>query len=202
MQRLAVLGGTFDPIHYGHLAIAAEVAHELALTSILVVPAAHQPIKHGQHSATPQQRLEMVRLACADNPLLVPSELEIRRGSPSYTVDTLRELRSGLGDEDELWFIMGADSLVTLPRWHRAAEMLQLARLAVVARPDVTPDMPALEAELPGLGECLNLIEGPLLSIDSTHLRQRIARGQPVRYQLPDSVIRYIEEHHLYQSHA
>ncbi|NJK79353.1 MAG: nicotinate-nucleotide adenylyltransferase [Chloroflexaceae bacterium] len=202
MQRIGVLGGTFDPIHYGHLAIAAEVHWALGLTTVYLVPAAHQPLKDTQPRASAQQRLEMVRRACADNAALVASDIELHRPPPSYTVDTLTDLRQQLGVQAELWFILGADALNSLPRWHRIGDLLHVARLVAVKRPGTAPDREALEQTVPGLRDRLVLLEGPNLEISSSLLRERIAAGRPVRYQLPDSVLAYIQQQQLYGSSA
>ncbi len=199
MLRIGILGGTFDPIHYGHLAIAEEVRWSLDLHQIYLVPAAQQPFKQGNHSAHPEQRLEMVRLACASNPHFLPSDIELRRGPPSFTVDTLTEFRAMLGDTALIWFVLGGDALKDFPRWYRASQIIQLAQLAVVTRPGFTADLAALDAALPGLAARTQFIEGPRLDIASSTLRQRIAQGQPVRYQLPDAVLDYIETQRLYR---
>lgn len=198
IQRIGILGGTFDPIHYGHLAIAEEARWALALERVYLVPAARQPLKPDAHEAGPVQRLEMVRLACLGNPHLLPSDLELQRDPPSYTVDTLDAFRAQLGAPCELFFILGGDALRDLPRWHKAAQILHLARLAVVTRPGIAVDLPALEQALPGITARTTLIEGPNLDISSTMLRRRLAAGRPVRYQVPDVVLEYMTALGLY----
>lgn len=195
--RIGILGGTFDPIHYAHLAIAEEARAVLGFERVLFVPAAQQPFKGDEQVATPQQRLEMARLACASNPAFEVSPIEIERAGPSYTVATLRELRdAGLG---ELSFILGADAAVELYRWHAAREIVALARIVAVGRPGAALDVAALDRNLPGLGARLTVLEGPRLEISSTDLRRRVAEGRPIRYQTPDSVAEYIATHGLYQ---
>jgi nicotinate-nucleotide adenylyltransferase len=198
-DRIGVLGGTFDPIHHGHLALAAEARHHLGLSKVLFVVAAQQPLKVAGHAASAEQRLAMVELACADEPAFVPSDIELRRPPPSYTADTLHELRASLPSRAALWFIMGADSLADLPRWRRSAEIIALARLAAAQRPGIALDPAALDARLPGIAARLDLFEGPRLDIASSDLRARRAAGLPLRYQMPDAVIAYIEAHGLYQ---
>jgi nicotinate-nucleotide adenylyltransferase len=198
-ERVGVYGGTFDPVHIGHLAIAEEARWALGLSRVYVVPAAQQPLKANSHDASPAQRLAMVRLACADNPGLAPSDIELHRPPPSYTVDTLAEFRERLGPAVELHFILGADAAAELPRWRSAAAILGLARLAIVGRPGYTIDIAALDAALPGLAARATPIDGPRLDISSTELRRRLAAGQPARYQIPDPVLRYIEEHGFYR---
>jgi nicotinate-nucleotide adenylyltransferase len=199
IQRIGILGGTFDPLHYGHLAIAEEAAWFLRLSRVYMVPAARQPLKHAPQRANGQQRLEMVRLACADNPLLSPSDIEIRRPPPSYTVETLRLMRADAGPDADLWFILGADALMQFHHWHAAAEIITLARLATIARPGASIDLAALDASLPGLSTRTVVIEGPLLDISSSEMRERFASGRPVRYQMPDAVLHYIDAHGLYR---
>jgi nicotinate-nucleotide adenylyltransferase len=195
--RIGIFGGTFDPIHYGHLAIAEEARVLLGFDRVLFVPAAQQPLKRNGHMATPAQRLEMARLACAGNPAFVVSPIEIERQGPSYTVDTLKALRAA--GPDELHFILGADAAAELHRWHAAREIVVLAWIVAVERPGFKLDIAALERKLPGIGERLTLLEGPQMDIASSVLRQRSAAGQPVRYQLPDAVAEYIVEHRLYR---
>lgn len=196
-QRIGVLGGTFDPIHYGHLAIAEEARAALGMAEVLLVPAGRQPLKHGAHVATPEQRLAMTRLACADNPALRVSPVEVERPGLSYTATTLEQLAGETGAE--LHFILGADTLADLHRWHRAADILALARLVAMTRPGYTPDLDALDQRLPGASARITLVEGPRLEISSSEIRRRLAEGRPVRYLLPDPVIAYIEANELYR---
>jgi nicotinate-nucleotide adenylyltransferase len=197
VTRIGILGGTFDPIHYGHLAIAEEARAALRLDRVLFVPAAHQPLKRGEHLALPEQRLEMVRRACADNAAFEPSTIELDRPGPSYTVTTLEELAAArLG---ELFFILGADALADLPRWYAIERVVALARIVAVGRPGSKPDLASLASLLPSLPERLTLLEGPRLEISSSELRQRVAEGRPIRYLTPDPVISYIDEHELYR---
>ena len=196
-HAIGILGGTFDPIHYGHLAIAEEVRVALGLRRVLLVPAAQQPFKLGLTVATAAQRLEMVRLACADNPAFQPSPIEIERPGPSYTVTTLEEL--GVAQQAELCFIVGADALRDLPRWHRADDLPRLARIAAVQRPAFTLDLETLFAELPALRGRLELLEGPQIELSSSELRARVAAGRPIRYLVPDPVAAFIEQHQIYR---
>jgi nicotinate-nucleotide adenylyltransferase len=200
--RIGVLGGTFDPIHYGHLAIAEAVREALVLHRVFIVPATQQPLKTQQSRATAQQRLEMVRLACASNPAFTPSDIELRRAPPSYTSETLHALQAAETEVVEgnpaWWFILGGDALATFPRWHDPQAILARARLVVVQRPGSTLDMEHLEHQVPGLAARTDMIPFPLLTIASTALRERLAAGQTVRYLLPDAVINYIQTHRLY----
>lgn len=196
-MRIGVLGGTFDPIHYGHLAIAEEARAALGLDRVLLVPAAQQPFKLGSTVTPAGQRLEMVRLACLGNPAFEASPVELERPGPSYTATTLEELRARLGGE--LFFIIGGDAVRDMPRWRRAADLPVLAQIVIVQRPFVTLDVERLVNELPPLRGRYTLLDGPSIEISSTELRARVATGRPIRYLVPDPVATYIAEHHLYR---
>lgn len=198
-ERVGIYGGTFDPIHYGHLAVAEDARVALGLGRVIVVPTARQPLKAHAQGAPPAHRLAMVRLACADNSAFTVDPLELERPPPSYTVDTVLALRQRLGLGAELWLILGADAARDLPRWHRAPELVGLAHLAIVGRPGAALHLPSLEAALPGVAGRYRLISGPNLDISSTELRRRLAAGLPVRYQLPESVRAYIATTGLYR---
>ncbi|WP_322496930.1 nicotinate-nucleotide adenylyltransferase [Chloroflexus sp.] len=198
VRRLGIYGGTFDPIHFGHLAIVEEARWFCRLDQVLIVPAASQPLKEG-HLAAAHHRLEMVRLACAGNDALIPSSLELDRPPPSYTVDTLRVCRERYGSEVELFLIIGADAAADLPRWREPDQITHLARLVVVERPGYPFDQESLVAAVPAVRDRMIVLTGPQLAISSTDLRQRLAAGRPVRYQLPDAVLAYVKHHRLYQ---
>lgn len=199
-ERVGVYGGSFDPVHYGHLALAEEVRHALGLSRVYFVPAARQPLKAQAQQASGEQRLAMLELACVDQSAFVPLDVELRRPPPSYTIDTLEQLRDQLAPTVELWFLLGADALQDLPRWHRPLDLLAIARLAVVERPGHQLDLAALEQTLPGVVARCEQIEGPRLDIASSELRQRFVAGRPVRYQLPEAVRKYIDANGLYRS--
>lgn len=194
--RTGILGGSFDPIHYGHLAIAEEARAALRLDRVLFIPAARQPFKSGTHAAPPLMRLEMARLACLGNNAFVASPIELERPGPSYTVATLEALAASI--DDELFFILGADALADFPLWHAAKRIVELARIVAVGRPGFAPDTAALFQALPALAPKLTQIEGPMLAISSTDLRRRVAAGRPIRYQTPDPVVEFIAARRLY----
>jgi nicotinate-nucleotide adenylyltransferase len=196
--RIGILGGTFDPIHYGHLAIAEEARLALQLDRVLFVPAAQQPLKRGGHVATPEQRLAMTRLACTSNAHFDVARIELDRPGPSFTITTLEALQAA--EIGELHFILGADALAELPRWHSVMRVIELAWIVAVGRPGNAPDIAQIARALPGLNERLTLLEGPALEISSTSLRRRVSAGQPIRYQTPDAVVAYIYKHGLYRS--
>jgi len=195
--RIGILGGTFDPIHYGHLAIAEEARLALQLDRVLFVPAAQQPLKRGAHVASPEQRLAMTELACAPNAAFEVSRIELDRPGPSFTLTTLEALQAArIG---EIHFILGDDALADLTRWYGAARVVELARIIAVGRPGSAPDITRIIHALPALSERLTVLPGPALDISSSALRRRVASGQPIRYQTPDAVVAYIDEHGLYQ---
>ncbi|MEI7644292.1 MAG: nicotinate-nucleotide adenylyltransferase [Chloroflexales bacterium] len=200
-QRIGIYGGSFDPIHIGHLATAEDARHALGLDHVIFVPASRQPLKADFQGASPDQRLAMVSLACRENPRFVASDVDLRRPPPSYTVDTLAVLRAETDPGADLVFILGADAARDLPRWHRATEIIRLVRLAIVGRPGYHLNLAQLEADLPGISARCTTVTGPRLEISSSELRARIVSGRPARYQIPDPVLAYIVEHGLYREH-
>jgi nicotinate-nucleotide adenylyltransferase len=200
--RIGIYGGSFDPVHIGHLALAEEARYSLGLDIVYVVPTARQPLKLAAQGASPEQRLAMLQLACADNPHLIVSAIEQHRPPPSYTADTLAAFAAEHGPTADLWFVLGADAARDLPRWHRAEAIIGLARLAIVGRPGYSLDLDALEAQLPGLRARSLRIDGPQLEIASSELRARIAAGRPVRYQIPEPARAYIAANGLYREAA
>ncbi len=196
-MRLGVMGGTFDPIHIGHLAIAEEARVRLALDEVLFVPARVSPLKLGNTCATGEDRFRMVELAIADNPCFRASRLELDRQGPSFTVDTLDALHETYGHVQP-YFVLGMDSLETLVHWRRPEDIIRLARLVVVTRPGFEADWEALERAIPGLRGATDVIDTVRLDISSTELRERVRQGMPIRYLVPAPVEVYIREHRLY----
>jgi nicotinate-nucleotide adenylyltransferase len=199
--RLGVLGGTFDPPHIGHLILADEARLALALEQVLFVPAGTPWRKAGQDLSPRQDRLAMVRLAVDDNPQFAVSTLEIDRQGPSYTADTMAELREQFGRQTELFFIMGADSLADFPHWHEPQRILEFARLAVAERPE--PEDVGLEGGLAedlarAMRERVVWLPMPLIAISASAVRERVRQGLPIRYWVPPAVEEYIRGHGLY----
>jgi nicotinate-nucleotide adenylyltransferase len=200
VKRLGILGGTFDPIHCGHLVIAEEARARLDLPEVRFIPSGQPPHKPGQSITPAVHRLAMVRLAIADNPAFTLSTMEIERAGPSYTVDTLAALRRQEGPACALFFIAGGDALSDLLTWRSPDELLALCTLVVVRRPDVAPvDLPHLQKQLPALEHRLVILDGPQFAVSGTEIRRRVCDGLPIRYQVPEAVWRYIEEHALYR---
>jgi nicotinate-nucleotide adenylyltransferase len=199
--RTGVLGGTFDPVHLGHLILAEEARWALRLERLVLMPAA-QPWRKAERQVTAaDHRLAMLRLAVADDPSFDVSTLEIDRGGPTYTVETLAALRSELGEGVELVFVLGEDALLDLPHWRDPAGILRLARLGVAKRPGTPPiDLAALERVLPGIEDRIEMIPMPLIEISSTDIRRRVREGGTIRYLVPAPVQAYIAEHALYRA--
>lgn len=200
-MNIGVLGGTFDPIHMGHLIIAEEVRARLGLGEVLFVPAGQPWLKlnNANSISSAEHRLEMVRLAIADEPAFRLSAMEIDRPGPSYTVDTIAELRSQIGADDKLFFILGWDNLNQLPRWHQPLRLVKLCRLVPVRRVDfASPDLDSLEAAIPGLSQSLVMLDTPQIEISSSEIRARVARGLSIHQLVPEPVERYVIEHGLY----
>lgn len=194
--RIGVLGGTFDPIHYGHLAAAEEARAKLSLREVIFVVAGLPPHKLDEEITPAEDRYAMVELAIASNPHFSLSRIDIDRPGPSYTVDSialLRQQRTG-----EICFIMGMDALMEIDTWHQPQRLIQLCRLVAVERPDFVPDLGRLEAAVPGIAARTEIIEMPQMEISSTDLQRRVREGLPIKYQLPPQVEEYIYQHRLY----
>jgi len=187
--RIGVFGGSFDPIHIGHLIVVEAAADTLALDLVHLIPARMHPFKSGSLEAGPEHRVEMARLAIQDNPRMVLDLREIRRDGPSYTVDSLRELR----DEkpgDELCLLVGADAARDISEWHEAQELDRLATVVVLSRPGVEP---------PENDIFNRFIEVPAIGISATDVRDTVRRGGSLRYLVPAAVAAYIESQGLYR---
>lgn len=197
--RLGILGGTFDPPHYGHLALAENARVQLRLDRVLFVLAGQPPHKPEHPVAPPYHRAALVEAAIADNPAFALSRVDLDRAGPHYTVDMLALLHEEYPNA-AFYFLMGGDSLAQFPAWHDPAGIIQAAYLAVMRRPGHEPDLAKLEQALPGLRERLIWLDAPLLDIASSDLRRRAREGLPLRYLVPPPVEAYIREHHLYEA--
>ena len=198
-MKRGVLGGTFDPVHNGHLAVAGEVAARLALDEILFVPAGQPQLRTGGPALAGEHRVQMIRLAINGKPCYRLSTVEIERAGSSYTVDTIAQLRSQLGEGDGLFFILGWDSLAELPRWREPARLVSMCRLVAVPRPGCPlPDLRSLEVLVPGLTGSVILLKAPRVDISASEIRRRVAQGLPVRHLVPGPLADYIRERGLY----
>jgi len=193
VQRIGVMGGTFDPIHHGHLVAASEVAQVFTLDEVVFVPTCQPWQKDDRHVSPSEDRYLMTVIATASNPRFSVSRIDIDRGGPTYTIDTLRDLRAERGDEAELFFITGADALAQIMSWQDVNELFKLAHFVGVTRPGhrLTGDGPPEDN--------VSLVEVPALAISSTDCRQRVARGEPIWYLVPDGIVQYIAKRRLYR---
>ena len=191
-RRLGIMGGTFDPIHHGHLVAASEVQARFELDEVVFVPTGIPWQKDDREVSPPEDRYLMTVIATASNPRFSTSRVDIERQAPTLTVDTLTDLRSQFPD-DEMFFITGADALAQILSWKRVDELFALAHLVGVTRPGFHLD----GKHLPD--QAVSLIEVPAMAISSTDCRQRVGRGQPVWYLVPDGVVQYISKRGLYR---
>ncbi|GAB7143549.1 nicotinate-nicotinamide nucleotide adenylyltransferase [Mycobacterium riyadhense] len=192
------MGGTFDPIHYGHLVAASEVADLFDLHEVVFVPSG-QPWQKGRHVSAAEDRYLMTVIATASNPRFSVSRVDIDRGGPTYTKDTLRDLHA-LNPESELYFITGADALASILTWQGWEELFDLARFVGVSRPGYELHHDHITGVLGELGEnALTLVEIPALAISSTDCRRRAAEKRPLWYLMPDGVVQYVSKRRLYR---
>jgi len=199
-MELGVLGGTFDPIHNGHLAIAETARAQMNLTEVLFVPAGQPWLKENRAITAAEHRLSMVRLAIADRPSFKLSTIETERAGPSYTVDTIAQLRAELGDQDKLFFILGWDSLAQLPEWYQPARLVKMCQLVAIPRASSPPpDLDRLNRAVPGLGPQVIRLDEPWINISASQIKQRVARGLPIDRLVPAPVDQYIKQHRLYR---
>jgi nicotinate-nucleotide adenylyltransferase len=198
-MKLGVLGGTFDPVHSGHLAIAGEALNKLSLDKVLFVPARHQPLKERDGIAPVENRLEMLSLAIKNFPQFELSTVETDSKGPNYTVDTLSRLQQQYSDA-ELYFILGWDSLEELPRWKQPQEIIKLCRIVALTRSTVpAPQVKKLDEIIPGLSQRLILLDMVPVDISSTDIRSRRRRGLSIRGMVPPQVEDYINTQGLYK---
>ena len=199
MARIGILGGSFNPPHLAHLVCASEAAAQLSLDRVLLTPVAAPPHKEAEQDPGPQARLELCRLAIAGDERLGVCDLEVVRGGPSYTVDTLTELHART-PEDHLTFIVGGDIALGLPSWHEPEAVLDLARLAVAERSGAgREEIAGRLAQHFGDAAAPVFFDMPRLDISSSQIRRRVAQGDPIRYLVPDSVAEQIARGRLYR---
>ncbi|KAB1118427.1 nicotinate-nucleotide adenylyltransferase [Micromonospora aurantiaca] len=193
IRRVGIMGGTFDPIHHGHLVAASEVADRFGLDEVVFVPTG-QPWQKAEEAVTPaEDRYLMTVIATASNPRFQVSRVDIDRGGPTYTVDTLRDLHAEYGPKAQLFFITGADALERILSWKDLDEALELAHFIGVTR----PGFELTDKHLPA--DSVSLVQVPAMAISSTDCRARVARGESVWYLVPDGVVQYIAKRRLYQ---
>ncbi|MEW5895490.1 MAG: nicotinate-nucleotide adenylyltransferase [Candidatus Omnitrophota bacterium] len=189
MKKIGILGGTFNPLHIGHLAIAQAAQEKMGLDKIIFVPSAQPPHKRITHLASAQDRLEMVCLSIKNNPNFDFSDYEVRKGGKSYTVDTVKHFYEEFGAGTKLFFILGGDAACQLHTWRRVSEIIKYVTFIVVNRPghdDCVSKIPHHSITMPGL------------DISSSYVRGRILQGKSIKYLVPEEVFRYIESHKIY----
>lgn len=199
MARVGILGGTFDPPHIGHLVIAQEALTRLELVQVIFAPTRQPPHKRIEDVTPIEHRLAMVRLAIATNPRFTLSRVDVDREGPTYTVDTLRLLRRQLGENVELYFMMGMDSLANILTWRTPEQLIRLCRLVVFNRPGFSANLDELGEKLPGLRERVVILPSPALDIAASELQQRVRAGLPIAHLVPDAVAAYIAANRLYR---
>lgn len=198
-MKIGVLGGTFDPVHRGHILMAEEAKNALSLSEVLMVPAGQPVYKINKNIASAEHRLAMLRLAVAGRPYLKVSTIEIEHPGPSYTVDTIAGLRKQYGVGDEIYFILGWDSLAQLPEWREPARLVSLCFLVAVPRPGrPRPDLNSMEASLPGISRRVVFLEKPQVDISASAIRVMAARGESIAQLVPGPVAEYIKKNKLY----
>jgi nicotinate-nucleotide adenylyltransferase len=200
-MKIGVLGGTFDPVHLGHIMMAEEARKSLGLKEVLLVPAGQPMTRSNERITSAEHRLRMLRLAAAGSPHLKVSTIEVERPGPSYTVDTITELRRKYGSKDEVFFILGWDSLAQLPIWREPARIVSMCILVAVPRPGwPQPDLKALEKDILGIAKRVVFLENPRVDISATAIREKVARGESIDHLVPGPVAEYIKEHSLYKA--
>ena len=190
-RRIGVMGGTFDPIHHGHLVAASEVQHRFGLDEVVFVPTGRPAFKQGQHVSPAEHRYLMAVIATASNTRFTVSRVDIERRGLTYTVDTLRDLREVYPDAD-LYFITGADVIPEILRWKNAEELWGVARFIGVTRPGHTIDVSALPKH------AVEIVEVPAMAISSTDVRERVQAHAPIWYLVPEGVVQHIRKYKLY----
>ncbi len=198
-RRIGVLGGTFDPVHNGHLAIAETARAQCDLSEVVFVPAP-RPWQKTDHALTPiDHRVAMLRLATNVRPYFRLSEVDINRPGPTYTIDTIADLRQELDQPAEFYFILGWDSLESLPSWKEASQLVHICYLVAAPRPHYPrPDLARLETAIPGISARLIFMRGPRVNVSASEIRERVLRGEPIHGMVPVPVERYIIENRLY----
>ncbi len=198
-MNIGILGGTFDPVHLGHLSIANAAMDQAALERVLFIPAGQPRLKQAEPAASADHRIEMVRLAIEGNPRFRVCDDEARRSGPTYSVDTLVELSAKLGPGTDLFFILGLDVLDQFDQWKDPERVLTLCRLLVLHRPGEPDfDWPGFYRRVPKAEGRVQIVTAPLVDVSATELRRRVAVGEPLDGQVPDAVAEYIQEQGLY----
>ncbi len=198
MSRIGLMGGTFDPIHYGHLVTAEEAYVRFNLDKVIFIPSGKPPHKSDKKVSDGSHRFIMTQMATITNPHFDVSRIEVDEDGPTYTVDTLKKLKAGEFSDSELFFITGADAIIEICTWKNPEELFSLCRFAAATRPGYVVSNELIESVKAFGADRLDFFEVPALAISSTDIRQRMREGRPVRYLLPGEVISYIMKNRLY----
>jgi len=203
VEPLLLVGGSFNPVHHGHLIVSRFAAEQLGLVRVTLVPASSPPHKRAVELAPAPDRLAMCRLVAAEDPLFTVSDCEIIRPGPNYTIDTIEHFRRQAAPDTPIYWLIGMDSLHELESWHRAAELVDRCTIVSVSRPGFEPPAPMLlgrrfsQAQVDKL--LAHMIEGPRIDISGSEIRARVRAGRSIRYLVPEAVRRYIDQHRLYR---
>jgi nicotinate-nucleotide adenylyltransferase len=199
-HRMGIFGGTFDPIHIGHLVTAEAVRDEYGMDEVLFIPAAHPPHKQNQQVTPASHRFKMAVYATSSNPHFQVLSLELERPGLSYTIDTVYELFRRFGEGTEFYFITGADTIQEIHTWHRIEELLGICHFIAATRPGCTPDIDSIRESFGRLGMAnIHRLSTPALEISSTDIRERVKRGYSIKYIVPEQVEAYIYKEGLYK---
>ncbi len=199
-MKVGILGGTFDPVHLGHLIIADEARCRFDLGKVIFIPAGQPWMKADRSIAPAEHRMAMIRLAIASNPYFDVSDIELDRTGPTYTVDTLEHLWKELGYTSLMYLLVGWDSLCDMPKWKAPLRISKMATLVAFPRPGYEkPDISGLESSIPGISSRLVMLDEPFIGISSTGIRQRAATGRSIRYLVPETVAQYVVNNNLYR---
>jgi len=193
-MRIGIMGGTFNPIHYGHLVSASEVCNKFKLDKVIFIPSALNPLKNASNLADAPHRLKMIKLAVADNPWFEASNIEIKKGGASYTINTIKALMKKYGKDTNIYFIIGADAFLEINRWASPDELLRMCKFIVTTRPGYD-----IERAKQVFKNHTEIMEITSLKISSSDIRKRITSGNPIKYLLPEKVKDYIQKHRLYR---
>lgn len=200
-MKVGILGGTFDPIHIGHLIIAEEARYQLGLDRVIFLPAGKPYFKKDRIVSTKSDRLEMIKLGIKDNPKFEVSEFELDREGPTYSIDSITRLKKELGGDVDLYFLIGLDALADMHKWKHPAELIEMCQVIGLTRPSYPDfDWANIESKIAGASQKIRIIEVSQVGVSSTDVRMMVAGDISVRYLVPDAVVRYIEEHGLYKT--
>jgi len=199
-MKIGIMGGTFDPIHIGHLIVAEEARYQLGLAKIIFLPAGKPYFKKDRLVSETGHRLEMIKLGIKDNPLFEISDLELVRTGPTYSVDSMATLKKELGDGAELYFLIGLDALADIHKWKHPAELIEMCQIVGLTRPGYADlDWSEIEKKVAGASQKIKVIPVSQIGVSSSDIRMMVQNGVSVRYLVPDAVVSYIEEKGLYK---